>query len=107
MSINNSLSKGDTVSASDVRKLASLAHLTLSDEEVSSLASQMNTILGYVKSLDAYDIEGVEPLSHVHGVVNVFRSDTKEPHMPSEDGLKNAPDVSGTFIRVPLIVEQV
>ena len=101
------MSNGDAVSASDVRKLSALAHLTLSDEEVSSLATQMNTILSYIRALDAYDTSGVEPLSHVHGVVNVFRDDVvSKSHMPSEEGLRNAPDVSGTFIRVPLIVDQ-
>lgn len=100
------MSKEDTVSASDVRKLAALAHLTLSDSEVTSLSAEMNNILGYVKSLERYDTSNIEPLRHVHGVSNVFRNDAVQPHMPAEEGLKNAPDVSGTFIRVPLIVDQ-
>jgi aspartyl-tRNA(Asn)/glutamyl-tRNA(Gln) amidotransferase subunit C len=45
-------------------------------------------------------------MSHVHGSKNIFREDVVEPSMPTEEGLSNAPDRSGRFFRVPIIIEQ-
>ncbi|WKZ57648.1 MAG: Asp-tRNA(Asn)/Glu-tRNA(Gln) amidotransferase subunit GatC [Bdellovibrionota bacterium] len=94
------------ISDNDVAKIASLARLTLTPEESSRYAAELSRILEYVQQLDSYSVEGVEPLSHVHGASNVFREDTPTPSLPFEGEVStNAPDKSGRFFRVPLIIE--
>lgn len=93
------------ISADDVRKLARLAHLSLSDEEVDSLTRELGSILDYVKQLEALDVANIEPMSHVHGITNVMRPDQTKPSLDVKELLKNAPDSSGRFIRTPIIVD--
>lgn len=93
------------ISADEVRKLAQLAHLSLSDDEVNALTRELGSILDYVKQLDALDVAEVEPMSHVHGVTNVMREDEVQPSLDVKDMLGNAPDSSGRFLRTPIIIE--
>ena len=88
----------------DVLKIARLANLLVSEEEGEPLTADLNAILGYVEKLNTIDVSAVEPMSHVHGSVNVFRQDEVQPSMDLEEGLRNVPDRSGRFIRVPIIV---
>ena len=90
----------------DVKKLAHLARLTIEPAEVMATAEKLGAILNYVKQLDSVDVEGVEPMAYVHNVENVFRADQAQDSMPIEQALLNAPDKSGRFIRVPIIIEQ-
>jgi aspartyl-tRNA(Asn)/glutamyl-tRNA(Gln) amidotransferase subunit C len=93
------------ISESEVRKLASLAHLSLSDEELASLMNELGSILDYVKQLEAIDVANVDPMSHVHGSTNVFREDVVAESLDIKELLKNAPDTSGRFFKTPIIVE--
>lgn len=90
----------------DVKKIASLANLTFSPEELSRFTNELSSIFGYVEQLQKIDVSNIEPTSHVHGATNFFRPDVVEPSLPIEDGLSNAPDRSGRFIRVPIIIDQ-
>ena len=90
----------------DVRKLAHLARLEINEAEVAATAEKLGSILSYVKQLDSVNVDGIEPMAHVHGVTNVFRDDKALPSMDVETALQNAPDKSGRFIRVPIIIEQ-
>ena len=94
------------ISEDEVKKIARLAYLNVEDSEVKKLASQLNAIFGYIQKLEKLDVHDVAPMSHVHGAINVFREDAVEPSLPVEDALKIAPDSSGRFIRVPIIIEQ-
>lgn len=91
--------------AEDVQKLAKLSHLHLEGGESERLSAQLSEIIGYVQQLEAVDVSGVEPMSHVHGSTNIFRNDVAQPSMGIESLMQNAPDRSGRFIRVPIIVE--
>lgn len=94
------------IDENEIRKLARLAHLKLEETEIGELSKDLNSILEYVKTLEKVDVKNVEPMSHVHGSINIFRDDIAEPSMPIEKSLSNAPDTSGRFIRVPIIIEQ-
>lgn len=94
------------ITEEDVKKIAKLAHLYVNDAERAGLTNELNAILGYVEQLNKIDVSGVSPLSHVHGVVNVFREDAVEPSLDNAQALSNAPDKSGRFIRVPLVIGQ-
>jgi len=91
----------------DVKKIAGLARLSVEQGELESLANDLEAIFDHVEQLRAVDVESVEALSHVHGVSNIFRADKKRDFLNKEQIIKNLPDSSGSFIRVPLIVEQV
>lgn len=90
----------------EVLKIARLAHLSLSEDEITGYLSELNSILQYIEKLNAIDVKGLEPMSHVHGSVNVFRADEVTSPLPIEETLRNAPDVFGRFIRVPIIIDQ-
>jgi aspartyl-tRNA(Asn)/glutamyl-tRNA(Gln) amidotransferase subunit C len=112
------------VSEDEVKKLANLARLELDPSLVPIVTGQLNSILGYVQRLDEVDTSGIEAMSHVHGTSNVLREDAAlevgsfseaaplgddtippQPMLDAEALKQNAPDTSGRFIRVPLIVE--
>lgn len=63
------------LSQDDVLKLARLARLELSDEEVQQFQNEFNAILGYVEQLQKVDISGLEPTSQVTGLKDVMRQD--------------------------------
>ena len=94
------------VSAEDVKKIAKLAALSVSPEEVERFTRELNAIFAHVEQLRAVDVSSVEPMSHVHGSINVFRDDKVAGHMDCELALSNVPDRSGRFIRVPIIIAQ-
>lgn len=63
------------LSRDDVLKLANLAKLDLSDEEVELFRSQLSDILQYVKQLETVDVAGLKPTTQVTGLKNVMRKD--------------------------------
>lgn len=93
------------ISESDIVKLAKLSRLKLSPSETSKLTTDLNSILEYAKVLQSIDVSKIEPMSHVHGSTNIFREDAVRPSFPVEQTLANAPDSSGRFIRVPIVID--
>lgn len=88
-----------------VRKLALLARLELSDEETKSLTGDLESIFLYIETLNRLDVSDIEPLSHVHDSNNVFREDSVATAEERDAILVLAPDRSGAFIRVPLVID--
>ncbi len=93
------------ISVDDVRHVALLARLELSPEEEGLLVRQLDTILGYIDKLNELDTEGVAPTSHVLELGAVFREDVVENRPETEALLRNAPERSGNFFKVPKIIE--
>ena len=89
-----------------VQKVASLARLSLSDDELRSSGEQLTTILDYVRLLDEVDTTDVAPLPHPVPSENVFREDGILPSLPREAALANAPKSDGQFFFVPRILEE-
>jgi aspartyl-tRNA(Asn)/glutamyl-tRNA(Gln) amidotransferase subunit C len=93
------------ISESEVQKLAKLARVGLTAEEISLLAVQMSEILEYAEDLDKVDISGVLPTSQVTGLYNVYREDEILPIQCSRDDLlENAPAVSEGSIKVKAVL---
>ena len=90
----------------NVQKVASLARLSLSDDELRSAGEQLSTILDYVRLLDEVDTTNVAPLPHPVPAENVFRDDRIVPSLPREAALANAPKSDGQFFIVPRILEE-
>jgi aspartyl-tRNA(Asn)/glutamyl-tRNA(Gln) amidotransferase subunit C len=93
------------VKKEDVVKIARLAKLKFSDEEISLLTPQLNKILEYMEQLNKLDTEGVEPLSYPVEVEKRTREDIRKDSMPRESALKNAPEHDGEFFKVPKVIK--
>ena len=92
--------------AAEVRRIAALAHLALTDDEVALFGRQLAEILQYVRQIQSEDTSGVTPMSHASGDDAHERLD--EPHTPltRAEALKNAPEAateSGLF-KVPRVM---
>ena len=93
------------LSPDDVLKLANLARLDLTDEEVAEFAKELTDILHYVEKLQAVDIDGLEPTNQVTGLTNVTRSDeVKEYGYTPKDLLANVPEVEADQIKVKRMI---
>lgn len=89
----------------DVRYVAHLARMHLTEDEILRFQGQLEQILGYVRELNAVDVGGVEPTAHAMPVNNVFRKDETRPCLDRERVLANAPlERQGQFV-VPKIIE--
>lgn len=78
-----------------------LAKLELSGREKEQAKEDMGRMLDYIGKLEELDTEGVEPMSHVFPVQNVFREDVEENGDESEKILQNAPSQSNNMFKVP------
>lgn len=85
--------------------VSSLARLDLSDMEKAKIKGEIEKIIDYMDILNTLDTTGVEPLSHVLPVTNVFREDVVKPSVPREEILANAPESDEGAFRVPKTVE--
>jgi aspartyl-tRNA(Asn)/glutamyl-tRNA(Gln) amidotransferase subunit C len=89
----------------EVRKVALLARLELTDEELDEQAKHINGLLEQLEILQRLDVTGIEPTSHIIPMVNVLRPDRSRPCLPREAALANAPEQKDGYIVVPRIVE--
>lgn len=89
------------ISADDVKKLARLSALSVTDEEVNNLRGELESILTYVEQLDEVDTTGLEPTYQVTGLVNVTREDREIEYGVNQEALlKNAPEHQDGQIKV-------
>jgi len=88
----------------EVRLLASLARLRLTDEEIVRMAADLDRILGLVETLRAVDTTGVEPMTHAVPFDCPLRADQVQPPLPVEEALRNAPRREDGYFQVPSIV---
>ena len=94
----------------EVKNVADLARLDLTDDELAAMTRQLGSILDYVAQLQRLDVAGVEPMAHALEVKNVFREDEPAPSLPVAEALANAPDHRTTpkgehFYAVPAVQE--
>lgn len=88
-----------------VEKVAKLARLQLTPEELDRYGKQLGAILDYIAKLEKLDVKDLEPLAHAVDTANVFRDDVPRPSLPREAALRNAPERNDDFFIVPKIVE--
>ena len=89
----------------DIRYVANLARLELSDEEIATFEPQLQDILGYMKKLDEVDVSGIEPTAHANPVLNVMREDASRPSLTQEQALANGPKTNSDQFVVAKVVE--
>lgn len=94
-----------SLSITDVKKLADLSALQLSEQEVKQLQADLDTILSYVDQLQAVDVSGVEPTYQVNQPATVTRSDKIIDYgIATEQLLSNAAEARDQQIVVPKVV---
>lgn len=93
------------ISREEVERVASLARLSLSDDEVEGMAHDLDAILGYVETLNELDTSGVEPTSHAIPLPTPMRDDTPVEPLSPELALANAPEASDSAFVVPKVLE--
>lgn len=93
------------VNKDDVLKLAALSAITLADDEVDSLRTDIENILGYVQQLGELDTAHVEPTYQVTDLANVTRADEVIDYgVTRESLLALAPDTIDTSVKVPKVL---
>jgi aspartyl-tRNA(Asn)/glutamyl-tRNA(Gln) amidotransferase subunit C len=93
------------IDEAQVRKVAKLARLELTDAEVGQFSGQLSAILDYVEKMNELDTGAVEPLAHCLPISNVFREDHVKKSLGTEKALANAPQTDGEFFKVPKILD--
>ncbi len=94
-----------TITEETIQYVAALAKLKVTEEEKVRAAQDLNRILDYMETMNELDTEGVEPMSHVLPIKNVFREDEVTNGENREELLKNAPrQIAGSYA-VPKTVE--
>jgi len=93
------------LSSDEIRKVALLARLELSDAELDEQAKHFNDLLKQFEILQSLDVTGIEPTSHSIPLVNILREDVARPSLSREQALANAPESRDGCIVVPRIVE--
>jgi len=90
----------------EVRHVAELAKLALTEEEVTEYTEQLSVILDYVDQLRDVDTSDVPPTPYVLPLQNVMRADEPAPSLTNEEALANAPDSDDGFFRVRAVFEE-
>ena len=100
------MSKKNKISEQEVRKIAELSRLSLSNDELKKRTEDMNNILNYMDTLNEIDTEKVEELYNVHDMNNSLREDKYESSLDKEDVLANSPSSNSDYVEVPLTVKK-
>lgn len=93
------------ITADEVRKVATLAKLTLSDADIERMATDMDAMLDYVATLADLDTNGIIPTAHAVPMANAFRADELRPSLPREEVMASAPLTANGAFRVPKVIE--
>lgn len=93
------------ITRAQVERVAQLARLALSKEELNSLTSEMDAILGYVDKLNELDTDHIVPTAHAVPMENAFREDKARPSFGTEKALQNAPAANDGCFLVPKVIE--
>jgi aspartyl-tRNA(Asn)/glutamyl-tRNA(Gln) amidotransferase subunit C len=94
-----------SVSPEQVRHIARLARIAMSDEEIAALAPELNNILGWVEQLSEVNTDGVEPLTAVIDQKLRLRDDVVNDGDCRDAVLANAPAAEHGFFAVPKVIE--
>ena len=93
------------INRDDVRHIAYLIRLALTDEEVEVFSEQLSTIVDYFDRLAEVNVEGVPPYRQPQMPREGLRDDVVQPSMPQEDFLANAPQHQDGLVRVPVVLD--
>lgn len=90
----------------EVRHVAELAKLALTEEEIVQYTQQLSAILDYATLLQGVDTSAVPPTPHILPLTNIMRADEPTPCLTNAEALANAPDSVDGFFRVRAVFEE-
>lgn len=93
------------LTSDEVRHIATLARVYLSDEEVERMREQLSGILAHFETLNAIDTDDVPPTAQTLDLVNVQRPDEPQGSTPTDQVLTNAPRRDGDYLRVRAVLD--
>ena len=96
---------GPKISLDEVRKVARLARLALSEQEAVDTQARLDAILGYMAELDSLDVRDVPPTFHAVPVVAALREDALVPSLPRDEVFAAAPAEEAGGFSVPVVLE--
>jgi aspartyl-tRNA(Asn)/glutamyl-tRNA(Gln) amidotransferase subunit C len=89
------------ISKDEVLRVARLARLELTDDEVAKFQEQLSAILEAVSTVSELDLSDVPPTAHPLEIQNAWDEDVARPCLTADETFANAPDRDGDFFRVP------
>jgi aspartyl-tRNA(Asn)/glutamyl-tRNA(Gln) amidotransferase subunit C len=92
------------ITEEEVERVAHLARLNLTGQELEMMTSQLDTILSYVAKLEELDTTGVPVTTHAFSVANAFRDDRVQGSLTQDEALVNGPRQNGEAFVVPRII---
>jgi aspartyl-tRNA(Asn)/glutamyl-tRNA(Gln) amidotransferase subunit C len=96
-----------SVTIKEVEHIAKLAKLSFTEEEKTKLQGEMNKVLAYIDKLDEIPgLDEIKPLENINETENVFREDIAEVCLTKEEALKNAPEKTDNFFKVPKVLDK-
>jgi aspartyl-tRNA(Asn)/glutamyl-tRNA(Gln) amidotransferase subunit C len=93
------------ITPDEVRRIAALANIGLSDTEVKQMAGELDRIVDFVEQLQSVDTKGVPPTDQVTGLVDVFRPDEVHRDLSRQELLANAPEQQDGFFKVKRVLD--
>ncbi len=93
------------ISEDDVKKVAALSRIHLTEEEIPQFTKNLESILTYIEKLNELDVADVEPTSHVVPLENVHREDVVKPLLSQKEALSIAVEKQDGGFKVPKVIE--
>lgn len=94
-----------SLSMDDIRRIADLGHIDISDEQAKAMQGELNDIFHMIERISSVDTEGVEPMPNPHDGVQRLRDDAVTEKVDREENMKNAPEKAEGFFLVPQVIE--
>jgi len=94
------------LSREEILNIATLARIGLDEKDIEKYQSELSAILDYFKKLEELDVKNVEPIGHITGMQDVFRTDKNEDFgsIGKEEILKNVPEKKDGYIKVKSVL---
>ncbi|MBI2420218.1 MAG: Asp-tRNA(Asn)/Glu-tRNA(Gln) amidotransferase subunit GatC [Ignavibacteriales bacterium] len=93
------------VSREETKKIAKLAQLSFSEEELDKITRDLNEILEYMSSLNQIDTQNIQPLAHPIENIPRMREDVVHASVPRGKSLQNAPQANEEYFLVPKVIK--
>jgi aspartyl-tRNA(Asn)/glutamyl-tRNA(Gln) amidotransferase subunit C len=94
------------LSRDEILNIATLARIGLGEKDIEKYQQDLSAILEYFKKLSELDVENIQPIGHITGMQNVFRSDRNEDFSSQgkETIMKNAPEIKDGHVKVKSVL---
>ena len=94
------------ITPDEIKKLARLSKLAISEDEIHKYSEDLSQILNYVSQLETVDTNNVEPLLNILDYKDEFKSDEPEPSVSQKIALKNSKESNNGFFQVPKVIKK-